>query len=265
VRWRALAKPGRALTPGRALRFGALAAHVEQRLDDGQIIVAFDVDENEFPQLLEREGRMPLPPYIRRDAQTSASTLAEDRERYQTVYAREPGAVAAPTAGLHFTDDLFAAIRARGAFIAEVTLRVGAGTFLPIRTDDLSRHVMHAESFELPPETAAAIDACRARGGRVIAVGTTTARVLETLAGDDGRAPAGRGETSLFIAPGRPWRAVDALITNFHLPRSTLLVLVCALAGTDRLLAAYREAVALGYRFFSYGDACWIERDEGEF
>jgi S-adenosylmethionine:tRNA ribosyltransferase-isomerase len=262
VRWRALAKPGKALRPGIGLEFGSLAARVEAKLPDGEVVVAFSVAAADFPQLLEREGRMPLPPYVRRNERTDPATLAADAERYQTIYARVPGAVAAPTAGLHFTDDTFAAIAKKGIAVADLTLLVGAGTFLPIRTDDLDAHVMHAEWFDLPPATGAAIDACRTRGGRVVAVGTTAARVLETLGGADGRAPAGRGETRLFIKPGHRWRVVDALVTNFHLPKSTLLVLVCALAGTDRMLAAYREAVAERYRFFSYGDACWIERGE---
>jgi S-adenosylmethionine:tRNA ribosyltransferase-isomerase len=203
---------------------------------------------------------MPLPPYIRRADDEAPAVLAEDRERYQTIYAKIDGAVAAPTAGLHFTEEVFAALRAKGVEVAELTLHVGAGTFLPIRADRLNDHVMHAEWFNLPVATADAISACRERGGRVIAVGTTTARVLESVADESGALRPGVGETRLVIRPGHRWRAVDALVTNFHLPKSTLLVLVCALAGTERLLAAYRAAVRERYRFFSYGDACWIER-----
>jgi S-adenosylmethionine:tRNA ribosyltransferase-isomerase len=200
---------------------------------------------------LERVGEVPLPPYVRR-----APTPA-DRERYQTVYARVPGAVAAPTAGLHLTPELLAAIAAAGVRLAPLTLHVGPGTFLPIRTDDLDHHVMAPEPSDIPPATVEAIGAACARGGRVVAVGTTTVRALES-AWADGTVRAGPGAAALFIRPGHRFRVVDALLTNFHLPRSTLLALVAAFAGWDRIRAAYAEAVRLGYRFYSYGDAMLI-------
>lgn len=260
VVWQALARPARALRPGRRLLFGELAAQVERKFDDGTVAVAFDVDKQDFTAQLSAVGRMPLPPYIARKDDEDPAVLARDKQRYQTVYAREVGAVAAPTAGLHFTEELFAAIRARGVEIAEVTLHVAAGTFLPVREENIDEHRMHFEWYVLPPATADAVAACRERGGRVIAVGTTSSRVLETCGRADGRVEPDSGETDLFIRPGYQWKIVDALLTNFHLPRSTLLMLVCALAGTGRMLAAYREAVAREYRFFSYGDACWIEK-----
>lgn len=208
--------------------------------------------------LLERYGRLPLPPYIAHTA------TAEDEERYQTVFARAPGAVAAPTAGLHFDEAMLAAVRARGAQLAHVTLHVGAGTFKPVRADHIHEHVMHSESFAVPPETVAAIREARERGGRVIAVGTTSLRALESAAltseAGGGELAAGEGETNIFIFPGYRFQVVDVLLTNFHLPRSTLLMLVCAFGGMQEMLAAYRHAVEQEYRFFSYGDAMLIER-----
>ena len=203
--------------------------------------------------LLERAGSLPLPPYI------GHAPDAEDEDRYQTVYAKHPGAVAAPTAGLHFDDALFAALEARGVDRAFVTLHVGAGTFLPVRDDDPTRHVMHAERYHVPEATVAAIDAARARGARVVAVGTTSMRTLESAAGPGGHLATGWGETALFIRPGFAFRVVDALLTNFHLPKSTLMMLVSAFAGTDAIRAAYAHAVARRYRFFSYGDAMLLE------
>jgi S-adenosylmethionine:tRNA ribosyltransferase-isomerase len=189
--------------------------------------------------------------------------VGEDRERYQTVYARKPGAVAAPTAGLHFDDAMLAALEARGVRRATVTLHVGAGTFQPVRVDDLRDHRMHAETIDVGPEAVAAVAETRARNGRVVAVGTTVVRSLETAAAD-GELAAWQGESRLFIYPGYRFRVVDALLTNFHLPESTLLMLVCAFAGTDAVLDAYRHAVAAGYRFFSYGDAMFLtRRDDG--
>jgi S-adenosylmethionine:tRNA ribosyltransferase-isomerase len=209
--------------------------------------------------LLERAGSLPLPPYI------GHAPDAEDEDRYQTVYAKHPGAVAAPTAGLHFDDALFAALEARGVARAFVTLHVGAGTFLPVRDDDPARHVMHAERYHVPEATVAAIDAARARGARVVAVGTTSMRTLESAAGPGGPHGAtvaiGWSETALFIRPGFAFRVVDALLTNFHLPKSTLMMLVSAFAGTDAIRAAYAHAVARRYRFFSYGDAMLLEPD----
>jgi S-adenosylmethionine:tRNA ribosyltransferase-isomerase len=196
-------------------------------------------------------GRVPLPPYIRRDPG------AADRDRYQTVIAREPGSVAAPTAGLHFTAELLARLAMRGVGRATVTLHVGPGTFLPVRAPRLEEHRMHSERYEVPEDTVLAFDAVRRRGGRVVAVGTTAVRTLES-AYADGTLRAGPGRTDIFIRPGHEFRAVDGLLTNFHLPRSTLLALVCAFGGPGRVLAAYREAVASRYRFFSYGDAMAI-------
>lgn len=209
--------------------------------------------EDGWLDLLERVGRLPLPPYIRHAPE------AEDDARYQTVFAREPGAVAAPTAGLHFDEALLAALRARGVQTATLTLHVGAGTFQPVRVDDLSEHRMHAERYHVPAALAVQVAATRAAGGRVVAVGTTSVRALESATDEQGVVRAGEGETRIFITPGYRFRAVDLLFTNFHLPESTLLMLVCAFGGRERLLAAYRHAVAQGYRFFSYGDAMLIE------
>jgi len=203
-------------------------------------------------ELLERHGSVPLPPYI------THAAAAEDEERYQTVYAREPGAVAAPTAGLHFDAQLMDAVRARGAQIVYVTLHVGAGTFQPVRVSDLSQHRMHSEWYHVPEATVAAITQARAQGRRVMAVGTTSLRALETAG--RGTLAAGYGETNLFIVPGYRFRVVDRLVTNFHLPKSTLLMLVAAFAGLDHVLHAYRYAIEARYRFFSYGDAMLIER-----
>jgi S-adenosylmethionine:tRNA ribosyltransferase-isomerase len=198
-------------------------------------------------------GEAPLPPYIRRDAARD-----DDAERYQTVYARVPGAVAAPTAGLHLTPRVFDALAARGVGCAELVLHVGPGTFRPLRDDDLALGRLHAERYALPEETARAVREARARGGRVVAVGTTSARVLEHCATADGGVAAGEGETTLLLVPGSRFRAVDALLTNFHLPRSSLLLLVAAFAGRECVLAAYAEALRAGYRFYSYGDAMLI-------
>lgn len=202
-------------------------------------------------ELIERHGRLPLPPYIERAADTV------DESRYQTVYAREPGSVAAPTAGLHFDEPLLAALQAHGVELAWVTLHVGAGTFQPVRVDNLDEHVMHREWWVVPQATVDAVAATRARGGRVFAVGTTALRALESAAAD-GQLRAGSAETGLFIRPGYRFRVIDALMTNFHLPRSTLLMLVSALGGVDNMRAAYRHAVEQRYRFFSYGDAMLI-------
>jgi len=212
--------------------------------------------EGDMPLLnyLDRHGAVPLPPYITRAA------AADDEARYQTVFAREPGAVAAPTAGLHFDSALLAELEADGVAIAWLTLHVGAGTFAPVTTEDLEAHAMHPEWYQVPNMTAAAIEACRARDGRVLAVGTTTVRALESAATADGRVHAGEGETRIFITPGYTFRAVDRLLTNFHLPKSTLLMLVSAFAGTETIRAAYAHAIRQRYRFFSYGDAMLLER-----
>ncbi|MEK8090665.1 tRNA preQ1(34) S-adenosylmethionine ribosyltransferase-isomerase QueA [Thermithiobacillus plumbiphilus] len=210
-----------------------------------------------WPALLEQFGEMPLPPYIARQADT------QDSERYQTVFARRPGAVAAPTAGLHFDQALLDTLSARGIEQASVTLHVGAGTFQPVRCEDIREHHMHSEYLEVPESTVAAIAAARARGGRVVAVGTTSLRALEAAA-ESGTLQPFAGETRLFIYPGYRFRVVDALITNFHLPQSTLLMLVCAFAGIDKTLGAYAHAVAQGYRFFSYGDAMFVTPESPE-
>jgi S-adenosylmethionine:tRNA ribosyltransferase-isomerase len=213
-------------------------------------IVSFSGTEDFF-SWLDHVGKIPLPPYIRRLPEDA------DRERYQTVFARERGAVAAPTAGLHFTGELLERIRQKGVDVATLTLHVGLGTFMPIRSDNPLEHRMHKERYSIPEDTVAAIDRCRATGGRVIAVGTTVARTLE-YAAVDGRPAAGSGEADIFIYPGYEFQVVDALITNFHLPKSTLLMLVSAFAGRENILAAYQEAVRKQFRFYSYGDAMFI-------
>ncbi len=239
-------KPGSVL-----LLEGALAVEVLGR--EGEFFMLKFPGEEDLVELLERHGKLPLPPYIRRAAGQ------EDEARYQTVYARVQGSVAAPTAGLHFDAPLFAALEAMGVGCAWLTLHVGAGTFQPVRVEDLSEHRMHRERYFVPEETVAAIARCRAAGGRVFAVGTTSLRALEAAAaGGDFRA--GAGETELFILPGHPFRSADALITNFHLPRSTLLMLVSAFAGLATIRRAYVHAVEMRYRFFSYGDAMLLER-----
>ena len=210
-------------------------------------------DHSTVLDVLERAGRLPLPPYIHHVPNAS------DAERYQTVFAREPGAVAAPTAGLHFDETLLAALHARGVESDTLTLHVGAGTFQPVRVEDLSDHRMHAERYRIPPGLADRIARVRAAGGRVVAVGTTSVRALESAAGSDGGVAVGEGETRIFITPGYRFRAVDLLVTNFHLPESTLMMLVCAFGGRERMLQAYRHAVAQRYRFFSYGDAMLVE------
>jgi S-adenosylmethionine:tRNA ribosyltransferase-isomerase len=252
ARWRALGQASKALRPGTQLRFGALEAIVEAALGEGFYEVRLDREGAELEAALARVGRIPLPPYIQREAG------ADDAERYQTIYARSPGSAAAPTAGLHFSPGVLAALEARGVERASVTLHVGPGTFLPFRVEALDEHRMHEERYEVPEATARAWAACRARGGRVVAVGTTAVRTLES-AWSGGRLATGAGRTSLFIRPGYRFQTVDLLVTNFHLPRSTLLVLVCAFGGRERVLAAYRAAVLEQYRFFSYGDAMLVE------
>ena len=250
ARWRALGKPGRALRPGAAAEFGdgRLVARVVGREAEGVRVVELE-HEGELLPLLDEIGLPPLPPYIDREARP------EDRAHYQTVYARRPGAVAAPTAGLHFTPELLAAIRARGVGVGEVTLHVGLGTFLPVRAERIEEHVMHAEHYEVSTELAELVNG---RSGKLVAVGTTVTRTLETVADERGVIARGSGRTELFIYPGYRFRAVEAMLTNFHLPRSTLIMMVSAFAGRERILHAYREALAAGYRFYSYGDAMFI-------
>ena len=253
--WRVYAKGARRLRPGDRLAFAAdFAAEVIGKNPEGEVVLRFDREGAALRDALARHGTMPLPPYIRR----APGGDPRDRTDYQTMFARAEGAVAAPTAGLHFTPALLDAFAARGIGWATVTLHVGPGTFLPVKTDDPREHRMHAEYGIVDGATAARIEAARARGGRIVAVGTTSLRLLESAAAETGAIGPFRGETRLFILPGYRFRAIDLLLTNFHLPRSTLLMLVAALAGLDRIKAAYAHAVAEGYRFFSYGDACLI-------
>ena len=253
--WEALARPARRLQQGARVRFGAgrLRAEVLEVLDEGRRLLRFDADES-FEALLEELGQTPLPPYIKREREDFQS----DRERYQTVYARERGAIAAPTAGLHFTPQVLAELRARGAQVVEITLHVGYGTFEPVRADDLKHHTVRPERSIITEETALIINQARSRGGRILAIGTTTTRALESAVSEEGRVEAGTRLAQLTITPGYRFRVVDALLTNFHLPRSSLLVLVSSFAGRDLVLAAYRHAVAARYRFYSYGDCMLI-------
>jgi S-adenosylmethionine:tRNA ribosyltransferase-isomerase len=256
--WHALARNARRLRDGDLLAFdGAeeLAATVRARHPDGGVGLAFNLHGSVFASALRRAGALALPPYIARPG----GTLPEDEADYQTVFAARPGAVAAPTAGLHFTPSLLEALGARAIRRVTITLHVGAGTFLPVRAEAVTAHRMHPERGEIGEETAATINEARRAGGRVVAVGTTSLRLLESAAGENG-VRAFTGETDLFILPGHRFRAVDLLMTNFHLPRSTLFMLVCAFAGTERMRAAYAHAIAEGYRFYSYGDACLLER-----
>lgn len=253
-RGEAFVKPSKKLRVGDVLPMedGALRLELQEAREGGRWLVRLVPRDGSVAQVLERCGRAPLPPYIARDR---AEDRDADRARYQTVFARVPGAIAAPTAGLHFTEALLQRLAAAGVQTATVTLHVGEGTFAPLRTEVVEEHRMHAERYELSPATAAAVAATRARGGRVVAVGTTSCRTLETCARDDRTVAAGAGESNLFLYPGRPFRVVDALLTNFHLPQSTLLMLVAAFAGRDEVLALYRDAVQRRYRFFSFGDA----------
>lgn len=252
--WVCLGQASKGLKAGAQLEFEAgLHAEVVAALGGGEYRVRFGGPRGSFADALERAGRLPLPPYIAR------APGPQDTERYQTVFASALGSAAAPTAGLHFTPALLEALAQRGIPRVALTLDVGPGTFLPVREENLDAHTMHHERYRVPAETAARIEETRARGGRIVAVGTTVVRTLEAATGADGRLRAGEGDTDLFIRPGFVFRQVDALITNFHLPRSTLLMLVSAFAGRERTLFAYRDAVAAGYRFFSYGDAMLIE------
>jgi S-adenosylmethionine:tRNA ribosyltransferase-isomerase len=253
--WEAFVRPGRRLRPGdRIVIADDLDATVETGATsvDGRRRVRLVARGGQLEQALEAAGQPPLPPYIRRAAN------AADSERYQTVFARERGSVAAPTAGLHFSHDLLARLTAARIERAEIVLHVGPGTFQPVKVAEVERHTVAPEPFEVPPEAAAAVRRTRSRGGRIVAVGTTVVRALESAASDDGELRSGAGETSLVVVPGFRFRAIDALLTNFHLPRSSLLLLVSALAGRERVLRAYREAQRAGYRFYSYGDAMLI-------
>jgi S-adenosylmethionine:tRNA ribosyltransferase-isomerase len=254
-----LAKPGKRLKPGDALSFDdGLSATIEAKTADGEIALRFDRAGVALDEAIAKIGSPPLPPYI---AAKRAPDDA-DRDDYQTVFAARDGAVAAPTAGLHFTDELLAQLDARGVERTQVTLHVGAGTFLPVKAEDTEAHIMHAEWREIAPETARAINAAKGEGRRVIAVGTTALRSLESAADEDGAVRAETGDTAIFITPGYRFRVVDGLWTNFHLPRSTLFMLVSAFAGLERMKAAYAHSIAGRYRFYSYGDASLLWRAE---
>ena len=251
-RWECLSRPGRKTKPGTELSFGGgeLTATVESVAEGGNRIVQFHYD-GIFLEVLERLGKMPLPPYIKEELQ--------DAERYQTVYSREIGSAAAPTAGLHFTKELLAQIEAMGVNVCYVTLHVGLGTFRPVKEDEIENHEMHSEFCIIPERTARIVTETKKAGNRVIAVGTTSCRTLESFANEDGSLPVSSGWTNIFIYPGYRFKCIDALITNFHLPESTLIMLVSALAGREHVLNAYKCAVEERYRFFSFGDAMMIE------
>jgi len=264
-RWRAFARPGRKLQPGDRLWFGhsstacslgTLEGTVAEKSAEGDIVIAFDLAGPDLDLALATIGRLPLPPYIEGRRAQDMRDLAD----YQTLHARHDGAVAAPTAGLHFTPTLLEAVAAAGVALHFVTLHVGAGTFLPVKSENLAEHRMHAEWGTVPHGVAEALNAVRARGGRIVAVGTTSLRLLESAATPDGVIQPFSGDTDIFITPGYRFRAVDLLMTNFHLPKSTLFMLVSAFAGLDAMRAAYAHAVAAGYRFYSYGDSSLLFR-----
>jgi S-adenosylmethionine:tRNA ribosyltransferase-isomerase len=253
--WAAFARPAKRLKPGQTIDFAAdFHAEVADKRDGGEVVLRFDRGGAELLRALEAHGSMPLPPYIRGGEAGEA-----DRADYQTRFAERPGAVAAPTAALHFTERLMGELEAAGIGWTTVTLHVGAGTFLPVKAEDTADHPMHAETGEISPEAAERINAARAAGGRIVPVGTTPLRLLETAADGQGTVHPWSGDTNIFIVPGYRFRAADRLITNFHLPRSTLLMLVAAFSGRRRILAAYEHAKAAGYRFYSYGDACLLD------
>ncbi len=249
--WETLVRPGKKCKPGTRLVFGngLLRAEVLDTVEEGNRLIQFSY-EGIFEEVLDQLGEMPLPPYITHKLQ--------DKNRYQTVYAKYDGSAAAPTAGLHFTRELLAAIEAKQVHIAYVTLHVGLGTFRPVKEEDILKHHMHSEYYEITPETADLINTTKKNGGRIICVGTTSTRTIESAADDKGIVHAGSGNTEIFIYPGYRFKVLDGLITNFHLPESTLVMLVSALAGREHVLDAYREAVELKYRFFSFGDAMFI-------
>ncbi len=248
--WECIVKPGKKAREGAAFDFsGIMQGTITQVLDTGNRIIDFSFEGNFF-ELLEKIGSMPIPPYIKEKL--------EDNERYQTVYSKHLGSAAAPTAGLHFTKQMLQELEQKGINIGYVTLHVGLGTFRPVKADNIEEHVMHSEHYRVPEETAALINATKAKGGRIIAVGTTSCRTLETAADESGRLQASEGESKIFIYPGYRFKCIDALITNFHLPESTLIMLVSALAGRENVLRAYETAVREEYRFFSFGDAMFI-------
>ena len=248
--WECIVKPGKKAREGAAFDFsGIMQGTITQVLETGNRIIDFSFEGNFF-ELLEKIGYMPIPPYIKEKL--------EDNERYQTVYSKHLGSAAAPTAGLHFTKQMLQALEQKGINIGYVTLHVGLGTFRPVKADNIEEHVMHSEHYRVPEETAALINATKAKGGRIIAVGTTSCRTLETAADESGKLQASEGESKIFIYPGYRFKCIDALITNFHLPESTLIMLVSALAGRENVLRAYETAVREEYRFFSFGDAMFI-------
>ncbi|MFT4251299.1 MAG: tRNA preQ1(34) S-adenosylmethionine ribosyltransferase-isomerase QueA [Caulobacter sp.] len=261
-RWSAFMRPGKRLKAGDRVAFaaegadGRLDATVVEKHEGGEVVLAFDLSGPDLDVGVARHGMMPLPPYI------AAKRAEDDRDRadYQTVYAREDGSVAAPTAGLHFTPDLLEALKAKGVSLHFVTLHVGAGTFLPVKTDEVSEHKMHAEFGEVSAETAEALNAVHAAGGRIVCVGTTSLRLIESATGEDGVVRPFADETAIFITPGYRFRAADVLMTNFHLPKSTLFMLVSAFAGRQVMRAAYEHAISTGYRFYSYGDGSLLFR-----
>jgi S-adenosylmethionine:tRNA ribosyltransferase-isomerase len=265
-RWRAFVKPAKRLATGDVVRFGEegkvcflgqLDATVEEKGEGGEVTLSFAFHGPVLDQAIEERGDMPLPPYIA----ARRAPDARDHADYQTLFAHDEGSVAAPTAGLHFTPELTSALAQRGIAIHKVTLHVGAGTFLPVKVDDTADHRMHPEGGTVGRETADAVNAARAAGGRIVAVGSTSLRLLESAADAAGVVHPFSGETSLFITPGYSFRAVDVMMTNFHLPRSTLFMLVSAFCGLDRMQRAYAHAIAAGYRFYSYGDACLMFRN----
>ncbi len=252
--WEVILKPGRRAKKGAKFVFGdILEAEILEVLENGNRIVKFTF-EGVFEEILDTLGEMPLPPYI--------TKKLEDRERYQTVYSKEVGSAAAPTAGLHFTDELLDEIRAMGVNVAFVTLHVGLGTFRPVKAEKIEEHEMHSEYYTISEETADIINKTRENGGRIVAVGTTSVRTLESAADENGYVPSKSDDTSIFIYPGYKFKVIDALITNFHLPKSTLIMLVSAFAGKENVLKAYDEAVKEKYRFFSFGDAMYLEKNE---
>jgi len=253
--WSALAKPARRLPPGRSITFGpGLSGSIVQRNDDGQVVISFRSDLP-IEEAIERYGRTPLPPYIKRD-RDAADT---DRERYQTIYASHGGAIAAPTAGLHFTPHILEQIRQRGIKVVEITLHVGYGTFEPVKVEDLTEHRVQAEQYEMSTEAAETLNQAKSEGRRVIAVGTTTTRTLESVFQQYGEFQTSRGLAGLTIQPGYRFKAIDGLLTNFHLPKSSLLVLVSTFGGHELIMKAYKHAIDSGYRFYSYGDCMLIE------
>lgn len=257
--WQALTRPARRLRKGTRISFAdsKVVAEVLESLNDGLRLIRFDSEEP-FDRVVEQIGDTPLPPYIKRPQGRGKDLATEDRERYQTVYATERGAIAAPTAGLHFTAEALTAIEAAGVQVVQITLHVGYGTFEPVRVDDVNRHRVAPEWFSVAEKAMSSINQLRAEGGRIVAVGTTTARALESATDSDGKVLEGQGWADITIVPGYEFRAVDVLLTNFHLPRSSLLMLVSAFAGRDLVLAAYRHAVQEGYRFYSYGDCMLV-------